>query len=102
MSNVTQVISNNIDIQDVKDYLGITWDDAAMERRLTRLLRTADAFLVGALGENYPKSDPRCQELALMIVADLYDHRELSQKEKYTYRKMASDFELQIRLEMRK
>lgn len=87
--------------QDVKDYLGIDWSDEAMERRITRTIAVADKFLEGAIGVDYPKDDVRAQELTLMIISDLFDHRELTQKEKAVYRKLAHDFELQIKLELR-
>lgn len=86
---------------EVKDYLGIDWSDDAMERRIARSILVADKFLEGALGSEYPRDDVRAKELGLMIIADIFDHRELTQKEKNTYRKLAHDFELQIRLEMR-
>lgn len=89
-------------INDVKDYLGINWEDVTLERRITRLLQVADSLLTGAIGKDYVKNDPRAQELTLMIVADLFDNRDLTQKEKSTYRKIAQDFELQMRLEKRK
>lgn len=87
--------------QEVKDYLGIDWTDEAMERRITRTIAVADKFLEGAICVDYPRDDVRAQELALMIIADLFDHRELTQKEQSVYRKLAYDFEQQIRLEMR-
>lgn len=91
------LVTNN----EVKDYLGIDWTDDAMERRITRTIAVADKFLQGAIGTDYPTDDVRVQELTLMIIADLFDHRELTQKEQSVYRKLAHDFELQIRLEMR-
>ena len=91
------LVTNN----EVKDYLGIDWTDDAMERRITRTIAVADKFLQGAIGTDYPNEDVRVQELTLMIIADLFDHRELTQKEQSVYRKLAHDFELQIRLEMR-
>lgn len=90
-----------LEIEAVKDYLGIDFTDPMTERRLLRLITVADKFLVGSLGATYPRDDVRTQELGLMIIADLYDHRELSQKQNSMYRKLAHDIELQIRLEMR-
>lgn len=88
-------------LEAVKDYLGIDFEDDMTERRLTRLVSVADKFMVGAIGKEYPADDERVQELQLMIIADLFDHRELSQKQESMYRKLAHDFELQIRLEAR-
>lgn len=88
--------------EEVKDYLGIDWTDEAMERRIKRSILVADKYLEGAIGKDYPREDPRAQELALMIIADIYDHNELTQKERTTYRKLAYDFEWQLKLEMRR
>lgn len=101
MSEVQVKTVDVLTSQDVKDYLGIDWTDDAMERRIARTMLVADTFLEGAIGKEYPKDDMRAQELTLMIIADLFDHRELTQKERSMYRKLAYDFEQQIRLEMR-
>lgn len=97
----TQENKELVSTQDVKDYLGIDFTDDMTERRIERSIRVADKFLIGALGKDYPRDDERAQELALMIIADLFDNRELSQKQASMYRKLAHDFELQLRLEMR-
>lgn len=87
--------------QDVKDYLGIDWSDDMVERRIAHTIKVADLFLQDAIGKDYPKDDARAKELGLMIISDLFDHHELTQKERATYRKLAHDFELQMRLELR-
>lgn len=87
--------------QDVKDYLGIDYADEMTDRRIQHSIRVADSFMQGALGKDYPKDDPRAIELSLMVIADIFDHYALTQKERATYRKLAHDFELQMRLEMR-
>ena len=86
---------------EVNEYLGIDFADETSDRRIKSLITVADAFLEGAIGQDYPREDPRIKELALMIVGDLYDHRTLSAKQENSYRKLAHDFEWQIRLEMR-
>lgn len=101
MSDTRTPLSDKLELQDVRDYLGIDFIDDMTERRLVRSINVADKFLIGALGVDYPIDDERAQELALMIIADLFDNRELSQKQESMYRKLAHDMELQLRLEMR-
>lgn len=96
-----KTLDTELTLQTVRDYLSIDFIDDMTDRRLNRLVTVADSFLKGAVGNDYPVDDPRAQELAMMIIADLYDNRELSQKQQAMYRKLAYDFELQLRLEMR-
>lgn len=88
-------------LQEVKDYLGIEWEDEATERRLNGLISVADSFLVGSLGEDYPSDDPRVKELALIIIGQLYDNTDPIAKVSNSIQKMVDDMSLQIRLDMR-
>ena len=87
---------------EVLDYLGFDVTDDVVRRNITRCIKVADAYLRGAVGENYPVSDPRAKELALMVVADLYDNRGMSEKVSANMRKLVSDFSLQLRMELRR
>ena len=87
-----------ITIQDVKDYLGIEFDDEAVNRRLNHLIKVSEKTLEGSLGPGFPKEDDRVKELALIIISDLYDNRDLHDN----VRRLVTDFSLQIKLEMRK
>lgn len=87
--------------QDVKDYLGIDYEDAATNRRIAQLIAAADKYLIGSLGAGYPRDDPRVRELALLVIADLYDNTELAPKEEQQIRRIVESMSLQLRLEMR-
>lgn len=87
--------------QDVKDYLGIDFTDDATDRLIARMLSTADAYMKGALGVNYPTGDERVQMVSKIIISDLYDHRDLSDKVSGATRRLVDSMLLQVRLEMR-
>ena len=87
--------------QDVLDYLGIDYADDVIRRNIARCIKTSDAYLKGAIGENYPLTDPRVKELALILIGDLYDNRGMSEKVSGTVRKLVTDFTLQLQMEMR-
>lgn len=90
-----------ITVNDLKNHLGIDYADEMVEKNLKRLIKTADSYLKGAIGENYPDNDPRAKELALIVAADLYDNRDLNAKVSNNVRNLVNDFMLQLRLEMR-
>ena len=91
-----------VQVQDVYNYLGIDYSDAMVEANVTRAISTADAYLKGAVGEDYPSDDPRAQELALIFIADLYDNRGMLEAVNKSVRKLVDDFLLQLRLELRR
>jgi len=90
-----------VSIQDAKDHLGIDWTDAATDRRLTKTIAAAEKFLEGSLGVEYPVDDPRAEALVLMVVTELYDNHDMTEKVSANVRRLVNDFSLQIRLEMR-
>lgn len=98
MSDTIQVVS----VDEVKNYLGIDYADTMTERNITRIIKTADAYLKGSIGENYPVSDPRAKELALIIASDLYDNRGIKDTVSGNTRKLVDDISLQLRLELRR
>lgn len=87
--------------EEVLAYLGIDYADAMITQNVNRSIKTADAYLKGALGVNYPSDDPRAKELALIFIADLYDNRAMIEKVSGNTRRLVDDFMLQLRLEMR-
>lgn len=89
-------------IDEVKDYLGIDYADEMVERNITRSIATADAYLKGAIGDNYPTEDPRAKEVSLIFIADLYDNRGVIEKVSGNVRRLVDDFLLQLRLELRR
>lgn len=91
----------NITVQDVKDHLGYDLTDEMVERKIKRLMDVADAYLTGAIGKDFPTDDPRIKELALVVVADMYENRSLvSGKVSNQTRQLVNDFCLQLRLEL--
>ena len=91
----------NVTNEMVKQYLGIDITDDMIEANITRLIPVADAYLKGAIGENYPVDDPKAIELGLIIIADLYENRFVtSDKVSNQTRRIVSDFGLQLRLEL--
>lgn len=91
-----------VEVQDVKDYLGIDYEDEMVNRRIKHLIQVASKYLESSLGEDYPEYDYRVKELALIVISDLYDNHDLTEKVSGNIRRLVSDFSLQIRLEMRK
>lgn len=89
-------------VDDVKDYLSIDVVDDMVENNINRCINTADTFLKGAIGDNYPVEDARCKELALMIVSDLYDNRGIYTQVSANERKLFESIAWQIRLELRR
>ena len=98
MSDTTKVVS----VDEVLAYLGIDYDDDMVNTNIERAIKTADAYLKGSIGENYPVQDPRSKELALLLVADLYDNRGLTSTVSGNTRRLVEDLSLQLRLELRR
>lgn len=95
-------MANIVQVQDVYNYLGIDYADPMVEANVNRAISTADAYLKGAVGDNYPSEDPRAKELALIFIADLYDNRGSLEKSSVNVRRLVDDFLLQLRLELRR
>lgn len=89
-------------VPEIKEYLHIDFDDPATEHTLQRLDAVAEKYLIGSLGENFPRDDPRAKQLALLIVSDLYDNRGLNSenpKVSNAARHLVHSMSLQLRLE---
>lgn len=96
-------MSNIIEIADVLAYIGIDYADDMVERNISRQIGVAEKFVIGSIGENFPRDDDRIKEIMLMVVADLYEHRGiLTSTTAGNARKLLHDLSLQIRLEMRR
>ena len=98
MSDTINVVS----VDEVLAYLGIDYADDMVMTNISRAIKTADAYLKGSIGENYPVKDPRSKELALLLVADLYDNRGLTSTVSGNTRRLVEDLSLQLRLELRR
>lgn len=97
MSDTKTVVS----VDEVKAYLGIDYSDDMTNKNIDRLIKTADAYLKGSIGTNYPIDDFRSKELALIIISDLYDNRGIQSTISGNTRRLVDDFSLQLRLELR-
>lgn len=97
---------NEIDVltePELLDYLGIDYaEDRMVRSNVVSAIVLADSYLKGAIGENYPTNDPRAKELAKIVAADIYNNRGMTEKIAYTVRKLVKDFELQLRMELRR
>lgn len=91
-----------VQVEDVLNYLGIDYADNMVTANITRAISTADAYIKGAVGADYPAEDPRAKELALIFIADLYDNRGMLEKSSTNVRRLVDDFLLQLRLELRR
>lgn len=87
-------------IEDVKNYLGIDFDDNVSNRNIERFIKVAESYLKGAIG-NLPANDERVKQLALFIIEDLYDRGSYNVKENSTIEKMKNDFIMQLQCEGR-
>ena len=87
-------------IEEVFAYLGIDYADEVATKNIERSIATADAYLKGAIGKNYPTDDPRVKELALIFISDLYDNRGMIEKVAGNVRRLVDDMSTQLRLEL--
>ena len=97
-TNTIQVVS----VDEVLAYLGIDYSDDMVKSNIERTIKTADAYLKGSIGKNYPVEDPKAKELALIIISDLYDNRGLNSTISGNTRRLVDDLSLQLRLELRR
>lgn len=93
-----------VSVDEVLAYMGIDYADDMVTANIQRAIKTADYYLKGSIGENYPVEDPRSKELALIIVADLYENRGLTVAANVSAntRKSVDGMTLQLRLELRR
>lgn len=99
---------NIVTIVEVCDYLGFDAleieeeEGQATKRNILRLIKFSDSYLKGAIGKNYPKDDERAKQIALLVITDLYDYRDLDSKNiSNTTRKLLNDLLWQLKVEMR-
>ena len=90
-----------VTILDVCDYIPIDELDESIKKNVKRLIGTADRYLQGAIGKNYPKEDERAQTCALLIIKELYLNSSNVDSINKNVKKLINDFCNQIKLEMR-
>lgn len=91
-----------VTVNEALTYLGIDYLDDMVESNIARIIKTADAYLKGSIGENYPVDDAKAKELALIIISDLYDNRGLTSTVSGNTRRLVDDLSLQLRMELRR
>lgn len=84
---------------EVKNYLRVDFSED--DNLITGLMSAADGYLRSSVGELYDDTDERAKTLSLIVISDLYDNRELSEKSSGNVRKLVDDFSLQMRLGLR-
>lgn len=95
-----------VTLEEVCDYMGYLVEevksDKVVERSIKNLIKFSDKYLQGAIGKQYPREDERAKQIALLVISDLYDYRDLDSKNiSNTTRKILNDLELQLKMEMR-
>lgn len=95
-------------IEEALLYKGFTPEDYEGDTVVTgnaeRALKTARQTVLGAVGadvEEYLPGDPRIEELALIYFDDLYSERGVSAKVSNATRRLVSDMEWQLKMELR-
>lgn len=106
--NVKETTYKPVTLEEVCDYMGFlkseveAEDNLIVKRNIERLIKFSDLYLQGAIGKNYPSDDERAKEIALLVISDLYDYRDLDSKNiSNTTRKLLNDLEWQLKTEMR-
>lgn len=82
-------------IDEVKQELGIDFDDEATNARLKRYIGLAKEYLDGAI-DIYYSDDKRAKELALLIIEDLYERKSYSVKENSSIKKLKESILMQL------
>lgn len=94
-----------VTMQDALDYLGIDETDEVIERRVQKAMKSGEAMMRGAVGddvEKYLPGDPRIDDLVLYFTGEAYDDRWGSQKQASARSRHAQDLELQLKAELRR
>lgn len=90
-----------VSLEEVCAYIPIDYVDDDVKADINRMISTADRYLSGAVGENYPKDDARAKEIALIVISDLYQNRGTSTVITGNVKRMLDDMMWQLKLEMR-
>lgn len=92
-------------LSDALDYMGIDYADALVSKNAQRALNTAQSIVKGAVGDDVfdlMPNDDRVKELVLMFTDDLYSERGVALKVSAATRKLATDIEWQVKLELKR
>lgn len=86
-----------VTLEEVKAYLRIDHSDD--DRLLESLILTAEEYLKSAISKTYDTKSERAKTLALIVVGDLYDNRDMSEKVSGNVRRLVQNFIFQLRIE---
>lgn len=88
---------------DVKEYLGIDYDDDYSKKNIDKFIKTVESTLKGAINNfDKLKKDDRAKQLALFIIEELYDRETSSSfKENASREKLKATLMLQLQCEGR-
>ncbi len=86
-----------VTLEEVKAYLRIDHSDD--DRLLESLILTAEEYLKSAISKTYDTKSERAKTLALIVVGDLYDNRDMSEKVSGNVRRLVQNFTFQLRIE---
>ena len=88
--------------EEVKDYVGIDYDDDKSKRNIERSIKVAKKYLDSAI-DNFDdlRRDERVKQLALFIIEDLYDRKATSIKENSSIVKLKNSILTQLQCEGR-
>lgn len=90
-----------ITFDEAKAYPRIDVADENDERMLKLAIGAAESWMISAVGIGYDEDDPKAKELALMVMADLYDNRTTTEISQYNVRRLFNDLALQLKMELR-
>ncbi len=94
--------TNVVTVQEVCDFIPLDEPDESVKRNVERLIKVADRYLKGRIGENYPKDDERAQQSALLTIKELYLNSSSTDTMSNNVKKLVDDFCLQLQQEMRR
>lgn len=83
---------------EVKEYLGIDFDDEATDNNIKLYIDVAKEYLTGAI-DNFNENDTRAKQLALFIIEDLYERNTYKVKENSTLQKLKHSLMFQLQCE---
>jgi hypothetical protein len=89
-------------LEEVKDYLGIDYDDEKSNRNIERYIKITKKYLDSAI-DNFEdlRRDERVKQLALFIIEDLYDRKSTTIKETSNLMKLRNSLLTQLQCEGR-
>ncbi len=93
-----------VTIEDALTHLGIDYADKAVTANVRAALDAAEYRMLGAVGykvREFLPEDPRVDQLVRIYLTENYDERSASMKTGNARSRLATDLELQLRLELR-